>query len=76
MISSLHLGYELETGGHYHFTCVENKATDRVLYFDWFIPGPQGTIAPGQSRTEKRFFTTREPVDINGCAVFRRASKG
>src|SRR5215204_7252951 len=57
-------------GGSYYTTCVENRTPDRVLWIDWFIPGPSGYIPGGESRPSKRFFSTRGSVDINGCLQY------
>ena len=58
-----------ESGGDRYYTCVENLQ-DRVLWYEWFIPGPKQYIPAKATVSSPRFFTTRETRDINGCLEF------
>jgi hypothetical protein len=58
-----------EASGHRYYTCVENLQ-DRVLWFDWFIPGPKSYIPAKQMLPSPRYFTTRETRDIRGCLEY------
>lgn len=59
-----------ESNGHMYRTCVENLSGDRLLWFNWFIPGLTGYVPAGKSMTKPRYYTQRENADINGCLQY------
>lgn len=61
-------------GVEFYETCVENHS-NRDLWFDWFVPGPNSYVLPGTAINSPRTFTTRNTIGLNGCLQYGNLSE-